>query len=339
MTDSSKPWAANIRTNIPRPKLPSVLPQLYRIFILIFLFLALAGYAVQQEGKLPFHLPRNRSFPTSTSSPIPQIRSDELLQRLNDERNAQNLSSLKPNASLEKAARLLSLDIEDSQVLKIPEDVSPYLSSVSTALPTQIETFSVFFSGLADLSQFEPVASSSAIQAATFTEVGIATREATIQNVEGVLAVVMVSPAFSNSYDDAGQEALPQTVSRQPPTYTGEDLWQAVQNYRRAQQLPEFNQANELCTVASIRLNELLELGKLDNHDGFDARADQFFERNTSWTAINENLAAGYDTAVQAVEWGWDQSLGHKALIRSREFPYACTAASRGFSVLITGKK
>jgi uncharacterized protein YkwD len=111
-----------------------------------------------------------------------------------------------------------------------------------------------------------------------------------------------------------------------------------VQNYRRAQQLPLFEQSNELCTVASIRVNELLELGKLDNHDGFDARADQFFERNPGWSSINENIASGYETAVQVVEWGWDQSLGHQALIKSREYPKACAAANSGFSVLITGK-
>src|SRR5690606_18334191 len=151
------------------------------------------------------------------------------------ERELHSLQPLSPNPSLEKAARLISLDIEDSQVLQIPENVQPYLAAVSTSLPQQIETFAVFFSGMADLSQFEPIASSSAIQKESLTQVGIATREAKFQGVEGLLAVVMVSPSFSNTYEDAGQEARPPTVSRQPPSYTGEDLWQAVQNYRRAQ--------------------------------------------------------------------------------------------------------
>lgn len=335
MKNSNKPWAPLFQPF----KFPGLLPKFYRFTGLCIVLLSLLGYAVQTEGRLPFQFSSDRLSSALPNMTAPaEIKPEELQERLNSERAANGLEPLESDTSLQKAARFLSLEMEDSQALEIPDDVKPYLASVSTSLPNQIETFAVFFSGLAGIEQFEPVASSSATQDPSFTRVGIAVREAEFQNTEGQLVVVMVSPDFSNTYEQSGQAALPPTVSEQPPSYTGEDLWQAVQNYRRAQNLPEFTQSNELCTVASIRVNELLELGKLDNHDGFDARSEQFFERNPTWTSINENLASGYQTAVQVVEWGWDQSLGHKALIQSREFPSACTAANRGFAVLITGK-
>lgn len=334
MKNLNKPWAKIIRNS----KFPGLFPKFYRFTALVIIFLALLGYAVEKEGRLPFELPADRLQNFTPAATIPEIEVSELLSILNAQRETNEVSPLVQNASLEKAARLLSLEMEDTQELQIPGNVRPFLSAVSTTLPEEIETFAVFFSGVTDASQFEPVASSSAVQDPRFTQVGIATRQASFQDTEGVLVVVMVSPDFRNTLENSGQEALPPTVSQQPPSYTGEDLWEAVQNYRRAHTLKEFKQANELCTVASIRVNELLELGKLDNHDGFDARANEFFERNPDWSSINENLASGYSTAVQVVEWGWDQSLGHKALIQSEEYPYACTAANQGFAVLITGK-
>jgi uncharacterized protein YkwD len=323
--------------NIRQFRFPGIFPQFYRITVLTLFCLALLGYAVQHEETFPLRmrLPSSSSVPAESS---PKISTAEILEQLNANRIAQGLPELQTNTSLEKAARLLSLEMEDSQTMEIPENVRPFLSAVSTSLPPEIETFAVFLTGLGNLDQGESLASSSALSSRKFTEVGISQRTATFEETRGTLVVVMASPPFANTYEKSGSEAKPPTVSAQPPTYTGQDLWMAVQNYRRAHSLFEFKQANELCTVASIRVNELIELGRLDNHDGFGPRADEFFERNPDWTAINENLASGYDTAIQAVEWGWDQSLGHQALLKSTEYPYACTAANQGYAVLITGK-
>lgn len=324
--------------NIRQFRFPGIFPQFYRVVVLSILCLALLGYSVRQEGKLIFRKDSSLLSPTQHSSSLPAIENEEILQRLNLARATENLRSLSANSSLEKAARLLSLEIEDSQAIEIPQNVRPFLSSVSTELPPEIETFAVFLTGTNGIEQVERIATGSALYSPEFTQIGIAARPATIQYSEGLLVVVMISPDFANKYESGGQEVQPPTVSAQPPGYTGQDLWTAVQNYRRAHSLFEFKQANELCTVASIRVNELIELGKLDNHDGFGPRADEFFERNPDWSSINENLASGYTTAVQVVEWGWDQSLGHQALIQSMEFPYACAAANQGYAVLITGK-
>ena len=257
----------------------------------------------------------------------------QLIAAMQEIRTENNLKPLQENATLQKIARLLTLEVEDNQTLSVADQARTSLSLLSSAQPKLLESSTVFFPKYAEVDLPSLAASTSSILNGQLREYGIATRSGTFQDQKGIILVMLFSSTFSGG---AVQPATQQSTSR--PTFTGQDLWQAVQNYRRAHALFAFEQSNELCTVASIRVNELLELGKLDNHDGFKPRADQFFEKNPGWTSINENIAAGYQTAVQTVEWGWDQSLGHQALIQSKEYPKACAAANSGFAVLITGK-
>ena len=53
------------------------------------------------------------------------------------------------------------------------------------------------------------------------------------------------------------------------PTWGGPELWNAVNKKRQEYGVNSLSQRDELCTIASIRLNQLLELGKLDGHEGF----------------------------------------------------------------------
>lgn len=168
----------------------------------------------------------------------------------------------------------------------------------------------------------------------TATLFGVGTAEGELDGVPGTLIVIIASVPRTQLGTAEGGGA---NQEREPIVFTSDELWEALQNYRRAHQLPIFEKRNRLCDVAQDRLAEQVALGKLDAHAGFDARADRFFEENTGWRSLNENLASGYRTAVQTVEWGWDQSLGHQALMKNTDHPYACTAAQDGFAVLITG--
>ncbi|MCD8485120.1 CAP domain-containing protein [Candidatus Woesebacteria bacterium] len=270
------------------------------------------------------------------AEPTPSITAVEVETVMAHLRAENNVATPSANQALEKFARLLTLEIEDQNSLQL-ENTNRILESLTTTPPEKVEILSLFapLSGNFDLKT--ELAEDEVFANKNLTEFGIATRSASLGSTSGTIVSLVLSTPFTDTVSPQTAQTQSQAPVQARPTYTGEDLWAAVQAYRRAHSLPEFQQSNELCTVASIRLNEQLELGRLDNHDGFDARADQFFADHPSWTNINENLAAGYSTAVQAVEWGWDQSLGHKALIQSREYPYACTAANHGFAVLITG--
>lgn len=249
-------------------------------------------------------------------------------------RGENNLPDLSHSEALTKFARLLTLEVEDQQTLEL-ENTQEILAGLVPQPPKRVETILLFLPSGGRLDWQTQLQSETVLQEEQFTQIGIATRSAEYQSTEGIIAALIVSTDFPSPKPSQTQTNTPVSAR---PNFTGQELWQAVQVYRRAHNLPEFQMHPELCTVSAIRLNEQLELGKLDNHAGFQAQSDAFFKKNPDWTGINENLAAGYETATQTVEWGWDQSLGHQALIKSREFPYACASASYGFSVLITGK-
>lgn len=314
----------------------------WRLLFFTLLCLTLLGYAASHQLLPPWLTPHRQLTwqPAnwwSSETPTAGVSADAILQAIQNQRAPADLAPVHANTTLEKTARLATLEIEDSQDIQMQPDYQTLLNAVSLTTPPEVESLTFFLTGLGEIASVLNESQAQLLTDANFTQVGIATRSATIDNQSGIIVVILASPDFR---EEPAQDANTPTTRNQvaSPSYTGQDLWTAVQNYRRAHQLSPFEQSNELCTVASIRLNEQLELGKLDNHDGFDQRAEDFFQKNPGWTSLNENLASGYDTAVQTVEWGWDQSLGHQALIKSQDYPYACAAANAGFAVLITGK-
>lgn len=120
------------------------------------------------------------------------------------------------------------------------------------------------------------------------------------------------------------------------PNWSGPELWEAVN--KRRQQLGVNTMANEsaLCTIASIRLNELLDKGELDGHEGFSTLADRrpdlkwIFEKYN----ISEFLVSGAESAQEAVDL-WENTLGHKKLLTGGEYVWGCTYAQNGFGVAI----
>ena len=119
--------------------------------------------------------------------------------------------------------------------------------------------------------------------------------------------------------------------------YTGEDLWQAVNKYRREHGVPELKLHSQLCQLSSYRLNQLIDLGKLDNHQGFKDYFDQKDISDWGLSNVAENLAYGYPTAWDTV-MGWDSSPPHRTfLLADGSFVYGCASANQGFAVLIAG--
>ena len=118
----------------------------------------------------------------------------------------------------------------------------------------------------------------------------------------------------------------------------GPQLWEAVNGKRVEYGVNPLKQADELCTIASIRLNELLELGKLDGHEGFGNMTERrpdlkwIFEK---YSTIAEFLAYGGLTPEETVGL-WDNTLGHKKLLNGGEFVWGCIYAQNTFAVAIT---
>lgn len=128
----------------------------------------------------------------------------------------------------------------------------------------------------------------------------------------------------------------PAPAPAKPASWSGPALWEAVNKRRVEKGVNPLSQRDELCTIASIRLNQLLELGKLDGHEGFgrlpETRSDLkwIFEKYN----ISEFLVSGVSSPSEAVSL-WENSLGHKQLLTGGEYVWGCTYAQNGFGVAI----
>jgi len=121
------------------------------------------------------------------------------------------------------------------------------------------------------------------------------------------------------------------------PTWGGPELWEAVNKRRQELGVNPLNNQAELCTIASIRLNQILELGKLDAHEGFGSMPDD--RPDLLWIFqkydITEFLVSGAETSEEAVAL-WENTLGHKKLLTGGEYVWGCIYGQNGFGVAIT---
>ena len=121
------------------------------------------------------------------------------------------------------------------------------------------------------------------------------------------------------------------------PTWGGPQLWEAVNKRRQELGVNPLQNREELCTIAAIRLNDLLELGKLDGHEGFsnfqDRRKDLVWILDKYGT-VAEFLAYGGQTAQETVSL-WENTMGHKKLLSGGEYVWGCIYAQNTFAVAI----
>ncbi len=132
--------------------------------------------------------------------------------------------------------------------------------------------------------------------------------------------------------------SLKTIVVNSPPkiTWGGPQLWDAVNKRRVELGVNQLSVREEICTIASIRLNQLLELGKLDGHVGFSNmptdRPDLkwIFEKYN----LSEFLVSGATSPQNAVDL-WENTLGHKELLSGGQYVWGCIYAQNGFGVAI----
>lgn len=130
------------------------------------------------------------------------------------------------------------------------------------------------------------------------------------------------------------------TISYKPSTSTswgGPQLWEAVNKRRVQLGVGQLAVKEEVCTIASIRLNQMLELGKLDGHVGFSKL--QSDRQDLKWIFdkynLSEFLVSGASSPQNAVDL-WENTLGHKELLTGGQYVWGCIYAQNGFGVAIT---
>lgn len=127
-------------------------------------------------------------------------------------------------------------------------------------------------------------------------------------------------------------------ISPASVNWGGPELWEAVNKRRKEFGVNPLSQRDELCTIASIRLNELLELGKLDGHEGFSNMSET--RPDLKWvfdkySSIAEFLAQGGQSPQETISL-WENTLGHRKLLTGGEYVWGCIYAQNTFAVAIT---
>ncbi len=131
------------------------------------------------------------------------------------------------------------------------------------------------------------------------------------------------------------------TVTWLPPDdrmATPEELFLAVNSYRRTHEVAEVAKSDTLCTIAQKRADEQRALGKIDGHAGFAKYAQE--QREFSYVT---EVLFGSDqpqSGVHIVEYGWDQSLtGHREAIQDRSMTHGCGGVAGSFAAFIFGTR
>lgn len=155
------------------------------------------------------------------------------------------------------------------------------------------------------------------------------------QNSNSIFASLITK--LRNGNPAATSTPLPQPAATvkvyKAPTWTGPELWEAVNKRRQELGVNPLGQRDELCTIAAIRLNELLDLGKLDAHEGFSKLAER---EDLKWIYekynLSEFLQSGAESVSEAVSL-WENTLAHKKILTGGEYVWGCIYAQEGFAV------
>ena len=120
------------------------------------------------------------------------------------------------------------------------------------------------------------------------------------------------------------------------PKWGGPDLWAAVNKRRVEFGVNPLQVKDEICTIASIRLNQMLALGTLDGHKGFTSMPTDRPDLKPTFDKYNlsEFLVSGASSAQNAVDL-WENTLGHKELLTGGQYVWGCIYAQNGFGVAI----
>ncbi|MBI4097656.1 MAG: hypothetical protein HY426_01315 [Candidatus Levybacteria bacterium] len=144
--------------------------------------------------------------------------------------------------------------------------------------------------------------------------------------------------AFDWSVEKVDEHITKISLPPDPRMSTSDELFEAMNNYRRAHNVQMLTKNETLCSIAQNRANEQLALGDLDNHEGFD----KYAENQEEFYRMGEVLFGGVQPqyGVHIVEYGWDRSLtGHKEAIQNPSWNHGCGGIAGYFAVFIFGTK
>lgn len=255
---------------------------------------------------------------------LPDWTAETVLNKINEARAASGYTKVKINEKLNQAARSrLSVLLTDNDyagtITGVTREQSVKNVGYSANLIGDLLLMDYFKTNDPILTWKESKVMNEELFHRDFKEVGIA-----VKNEQDKVSVyiVMVSP----------RKILPVPTK---VAWGGPELWEAINKRRVEMGVNPLSKRDELCTLASIRLNQLLELNKLDGHAGFVPLLNR---PDLKWISekynISEYLADGYQSP-QATVQAWETTLGHRSLLAGGEYVFGCAYAQNTFAVAI----
>jgi uncharacterized protein YkwD len=257
---------------------------------------------------------------------IPDWKVEDILLKINTARESEGLSKLKGSTKLDQSANarlsvILTNNDYDGSITGLTREKALANAGYDGNLVGELVLISFFKSNDPIAFWNNDLTMKGTLNHADFKDVGIAIKNS-VDKVD--VYVILASPRKIIK-----QPVAPKIV------WGGIELWNAVNKRRVELGVNPLRQRDELCTIASIRLNQLLELGKLDGHAGFVPTLNR---DDLKWISeklnISEYLIQGYPTPTEAVS-AWENTLGHKSLLAGGEYVWGCVYAQNTFGVAI----
>ena len=257
---------------------------------------------------------------------IPDWTTEDTLAKINAAREAKGLSKLRGSTKLDQSARarlavILTDNDVDGTITGLSREKALTNAGYDANLVGDLILIGFYKSNDAIAFWNNNESMKETMYHTDFKDVGIA-----IKNSEDKVDVyiLLASP----------RKVVKQVVTPKI-TWGGPELWEAINKKRVEMGVNPLKQKAELCTIASIRLNQLLELGKLDGHAGFVPVLNR---DDLKWITekynVSEYLIQGYQTPTEAVT-AWVNTMGHRTLLAGGEYVWGCVYAQNTFGVAI----
>ena len=162
--------------------------------------------------------------------------------------------------------------------------------------------------------------------------------EKPISKIQGDIKALPTQAAFDWSVEKVDDHITKISLPPDPRMSTSEELFIAMNDYRKAHGVQALTKNDSLCSIAQNRANEQLANGDLDNHAGFD----KYAQNQEEFYRMGEVLFGGAQPqyGVHIIEYGWDRSLtGHKEAIQNPAWNHGCGGIAGYFAVFIFGSK
>lgn len=271
-------------------------------------------------------------IPTKTESNFSESVPRDIVSKINAERIKSGLKELVWSDDLTKAAKARSavignLDDFTGTISGLTREKAYELVDYETTYYGDLQVYLRFETDDFMKEILESKLKKEMILLSKFTEVGVAEVESGEYKTYYLL--------FGDRRPKVVATVTPKIVAKAKINWGGPELWEAVNSRRVEFGVNKLTRKDELCTIASIRLNQLLDLNKLDGHAGFKPVLDR---SDLKWISekynISEFLAQGYGTPAETVK-GWENTLGHRGLLTGGEYVWGCVYSQNSFAVAI----